>query len=167
MYNVIPNRYHVRDMSTYRGSIRDNKHCAASTKCHQVLARLLPAHPIQCHQLGQFWPWKSWIMVIFWKIKIVIFSRSNTFPPVQSLWLEPLMSFGEWALLTSLVLVGGAFVAQAINDGEGGDGEVRQGLMIRGTAQPPLYSSVCTYSTVQGGLLQGGYCCFYSLLAIV
>ena len=78
------------------------------------------------------------------------------------------MSFGEWALLTSLVLVGGAFVAQAINDGEGGDGEVRQGLMIRGTAQPPLYNTfVCTYSTVQGGLLQGGYCCFYSLLAIV
>ena len=59
-------------------------------------------------------------------------------------------------MLTSLVLVGGAFVAQAINDGEGGDGEVRQGLMIRGTAQPPLYSSVCTYSTVQGGSVTRG-----------
>ena len=30
--------------------------------------------------------------------------------------------------------IGGAFVAEAINDGEGGDVEVRQGLMIRGTA---------------------------------
>ena len=57
------------------------------------------------------------------------------------------MSFREWALLTpDIVAIGGAFVAEAINDGEGGDVEVRQGLMIRGTAAPvSLYSTgLCT-----------------------
>ena len=68
------------------------------------------------------------------------------------------MSFGEWALLTSdIVAIGEAFVAQAINDGEGGDGsEVRQGLMIRGTT--PVSSLSLQHGSVYELYCTGGVC---------
>ena len=137
---VLHTLYHVYmeiwDVYIERVNRGNKQQRVAINKCYQVAlhpvtttspnpmppsktSAVLAVKKLDCHPLK-----KSWI-VIFKKV------GSSSFPD-QSLWLLPLMSFGEWALPTSghcghwwdctCTLVGlWAFVGQAINDGEGGD----------------------------------------------